>query len=195
MVTERGNEAENGKDEVVEEKNDSAKLYFNPSDSFVYMRNGAAIGIAMSPTEEVREIYLKNMFMMPPNHEFYCPQCEVCISKVLLCSTTPQKVPSVTVPPVTVPPVTVPQVTVPPVTVPQVTLPQVTVPPVTVPPVIGAVTDENQVIERDEDDVECLVRCSTCFSLLVQKGNSCFIYPICFMHSTNFKMHPISNTK
>ncbi|ESW06124.1 hypothetical protein PHAVU_010G021700 [Phaseolus vulgaris] len=174
VVTEGGNEAENGKDEVVEEKNDSAKLYFNPSDSFVYMRNGAAIGIAMSATEEVREIYLKNMFMMPPNHEFYCPNCEVCISKVLLCSTTPQKVPSVTVPPVTVPPVTVPQVTVPPVTVPQVTLPQVTVPPVTVPPVIGAVTDENQVIERDEDDVECLVRCSTCFSLLVQKGKEFF---------------------
>ncbi|KAK7382696.1 hypothetical protein VNO80_01680 [Phaseolus coccineus] len=176
VVTERGNEGEKGKDEVEEEKNDAAKLYFNPSDSFVYMRNGAAIGIAMSPTEEVREIYLKNMFMMPPNHEFYCPQCEVCISKVLLCSTTPQTLPSVKVPPLTVPPVTVPQVTVPqvtvppvtvpPVTVPQVTVPLVTVPPVTVPLVTGVVPDE--------DDVECLVRCSTCFSLLVQKGKEFF---------------------
>ncbi|WVZ16076.1 hypothetical protein V8G54_010273, partial [Vigna mungo] len=61
VIPERGNEAEDEKHQVEEENSDSAKLYFNPSNSFIYMKNGAAIGIAMSPTEEVREIYLKNI--------------------------------------------------------------------------------------------------------------------------------------
>ncbi|KAG2380930.1 Membrane protein [Vigna angularis] len=177
VIPERGNEAEDGKHEVEE----SAKLYLNPSNSSIYMKNGPAIGIAMSPTEEVREIYLKNMFVMPPNHEFYCPSCEVCISKVLLCTTQPAIAPSVTYPSATVPPVQVPPPTVPPVTptVPPVGVP-VTVPPVTptVPPVGVPVTvptiPPSTVSHEDESDVECLVRCSECFTLLIQKGKDFF---------------------
>ncbi|MED6161410.1 hypothetical protein PIB30_060438, partial [Stylosanthes scabra] len=45
------------------------------------------IGIAISTTEKVREIYLKKIYFLPPNHEFYCPRCEVCIDKVVLCKT------------------------------------------------------------------------------------------------------------
>ncbi|MED6155575.1 hypothetical protein PIB30_006443 [Stylosanthes scabra] len=49
--------------------------------------NEEPIGIAISTTEKVREIYLKKIYILPPNHEFYCPRCEVCIDKVILCKT------------------------------------------------------------------------------------------------------------
>ncbi|TKY68653.1 hypothetical protein E2542_SST04912 [Spatholobus suberectus] len=124
LVVERGNDG-NGQHEVKEENSGRVSLYFNPSDSFLYIRNGPAIGIAMSPTEEVREIYLKKMFMMPPNHEFYCPSCNVCINKVLFCTTRE------------------------PLTHTQGAGPQVSEP---------------------DPDFEGPVRCSTCFSLLFQKG-------------------------
>ncbi|XP_020967052.1 uncharacterized protein LOC107619581 isoform X2 [Arachis ipaensis] len=45
------------------------------------------IGVVVSTTEKIREIYLKKIYIMPPNHEFYCPKCNVCIEKVVLCKT------------------------------------------------------------------------------------------------------------
>ncbi|KAL4356068.1 hypothetical protein AHAS_Ahas09G0049700 [Arachis hypogaea] len=48
------------------------------------------IGVVISTTEKIREIYLKKIYIMPPNHEFYCPNCNVCIEKVVLCKTGKQ---------------------------------------------------------------------------------------------------------
>ncbi|CAJ1949531.1 unnamed protein product [Sphenostylis stenocarpa] len=163
---------ENGKDEVekedverriyeVEKENgDTVKLYFNPSDAILRVRNGPAIGIAMLPTEEEVEVYFKRMFNLPPNHEFYCPRCKACIDKVLFCPTRPEPVPSVPVPPVSVPPVTVPPVTVPSVQVPPVTVPPVSVPPATVPPVSVPQVTAPPVppVRGPEDEVECFLR-------------------------------------
>lgn len=156
MVIEQGSVG-NGQhhDEVKEENSGPARLYLNPSNSLVYMKNGPAIGIAMSPTEEVREVYLKNMFMMPPNHGFYCPNCHIDINKVLFCTTRQQDEFEIKSPGMLLkgPPI----------------LPTVTQPPVTTEPTVTTPT----LIEPEQDN-ECLVRCSTCFSLLIQKGKEFF---------------------
>ncbi|XP_020223120.1 membrane protein of ER body 2 [Cajanus cajan] len=138
LVIEGGNV---GNDGMKEENSDPVSLYFNPSDSSVYVRNGAAVGIAMSSTEEVREIYLKNIFMMPPNHELFCPNCNVGINKVLFCATQPHNVaPS---------------------------LPHQPPRPPVIQPVHENLTPENP---DPHQGIEAPVRCSECFSLLIQKG-------------------------
>ncbi|XP_027337096.1 membrane protein of ER body 2-like [Abrus precatorius] len=111
----------NDQQHVEKEEKSDPRLYFNPSNSLINVRDGASIGIAMSPAEEVREIYLKKMFIMPPKHEFYCPHCDVCIDKVFFCTTRER-------------------------------------------PVTGNPDTE------PNSDIEGPVRCSACFSLLIQKG-------------------------
>ncbi|XP_057457466.1 membrane protein of ER body 2-like [Lotus japonicus] len=64
----------------------SDPLYFNSSNSSLYTPNGP-VGITISASGKVQEIYLKKMFLMPQNHEFYCPSCRVCVDKVLFCET------------------------------------------------------------------------------------------------------------
>lgn len=79
-------------------------IYFNPSNSFLYTPNGP-VGVTISPTEGAQEIYLRKMFVMPANHEFYCPKCRVCIDKVLFCQKESISAPSNPIPPVIDPPV------------------------------------------------------------------------------------------
>ncbi|XP_061346776.1 uncharacterized protein LOC133292394 [Gastrolobium bilobum] len=65
---------------------DHPVVSFNSSNSFLYTQDGP-IGITISPSEGVQEIYLTKMFFRLPNHAFYCPNCKVCIEKVLFYKT------------------------------------------------------------------------------------------------------------
>ncbi|KAK7389365.1 hypothetical protein VNO78_24326 [Psophocarpus tetragonolobus] len=183
MIPERmmsgGNGQQEGKEQTYDNSNsDPVKLYFNPSDSFMYITNGPAIGIAMSATEDVREVYLKNMFTVPPNHGFYCPKCKVCIDKVLYCTT--QKVdkgvphwdppisdfPSGPWQPQNIIHTEGPSISGFPSPPPHINGHVLEVPPIGGPTVTG----DDGVVQGDHQGTECLVRCSTCFSFVVQKG-------------------------
>ncbi|KAK7286827.1 hypothetical protein RJT34_22101 [Clitoria ternatea] len=81
-----GKSSYEGEEKEKEEKSGPVSVYWDPSDSLIRAGDGAAIGLSISTTNEVREIFLRKMFVMPPNHEFYCPKCNVCIDKVLFCT-------------------------------------------------------------------------------------------------------------